>query len=77
VYRLNGYSELEDLGFDEYLTSNGVIVVEWAEKIAQLIPDESIFINFEYVEENSRKMIITGLKNKLIELAIDRKMEVS
>lgn len=76
VYRLNGYSELEDLGFDEYLTSNGVIVVEWAEKIAQLIPDESIFINFEYVAENSRKIVIQGLRSRLSELGINKKLEV-
>ena len=76
VYRLNGYSELEDLGYDEYLASDGVVVIEWAEKIAKQIPDDSIFINFEYVDENSRKMIIRGLKSRLSEL-IDKKMEVA
>jgi tRNA threonylcarbamoyladenosine biosynthesis protein TsaE len=77
VYRLCGYSELEDLGYEEYLASDGVVVIEWAEKIAKLIPRDSIFINFEYVDENSRKMIIRGLKSRISELAIDKKMEVS
>ena len=76
VYRLNNYLELEDLGYDEYLSGDGVVVIEWAEKIANHIPPDSIFINFEYVDENSRKMIIRGLKNRLSEL-IDKKMEVS
>ncbi len=75
VYRLSSYSELEDLGFDEYLEDDGVVVIEWAEKIAELIPPDSIFINFEYFDENSRKMIIRGLKSRLNEL-IDKKMEV-
>jgi len=76
VYRLNNYSELEDLGYEEYLSGDGVIVIEWAEKIAKLIPGDSIFINFEYVDENSRKMIIRGSKRRLREL-IDKKMEGS
>jgi len=76
VYRLNGYSEFEDLGYEEYFAGDGVVVIEWAEKIAKLIPRDSIFINFEYVDENSRKMIIRGLKSRLNELVIDKKMEV-
>ena len=77
VYRLSGYSELEDLGYEEYFAGNGVVVVEWADKIDKIIPRDSIFINFEYVDENSRKMIIRGLKSRLNELAVDKKMEVS
>lgn len=76
VYRLNGYSELEDLGYEEYLSGDGVVVIEWAEKISKQIPSDSIFINFEYLDENSRKMIIRGLKSRLSEL-IDKKMEAS
>jgi tRNA threonylcarbamoyladenosine biosynthesis protein TsaE len=77
VYRLSSYSELEDLGYEEYFAGDGVVVIEWAEKIAKLIPRDSIFINFEYVDENSRKMIIRGLTSRLNELAIDKKMEAS
>ena len=76
VYRLSGYSELEDLGYEEYFAGNGVVVVEWADKIDKIIPRDSIFINFEYVDENRRKMIVRGLKSRLSELAIDKKMEV-
>ena len=73
---MNGYSELEDLGYDEYLSGDGVVVIEWAEKISKQIPGDSIFINFEYVDENSRKIIIRGLKSRLSELT-DKKMEVA
>ena len=76
VYRLSGYSEFEDLGYEEYFAGDGVVVIEWAEKIAKIIPRDSIFINFEYVDENRRKMIVRGLKSRLSELAIDKKMEV-
>ena len=76
VYRLNGFSDLEDLGYEEYLSGDSVVVIEWAEKIAELIPPDSIFINFEHIDENGRKMIIRGLKSRINEL-IDIKMEVA
>ncbi len=69
VYRLNSYSEFEDLGYEEYFCANGVVVIEWAEKIIQILPDDAFFISFEYIDENRRKIIIQGLKDRLKELA--------
>jgi tRNA threonylcarbamoyladenosine biosynthesis protein TsaE len=76
VYRLNGYSEFEDLGYEEYFCSDGIVVIEWAEKIVKILPADTFFISFEYLNENKRKIIIKGPKSRLKELAIDTKMEV-
>ena len=77
VYRLNGYSEFEDLGYEEYFCGKGIVVIEWAEKIVQVLPANTFFISFEYLDENKRRIIIKGQERKLKELAIDTKMEVS
>ena len=77
VYRLNSYTEFEDLGYEEYFSGKGIVVIEWAEKIVQVLPANTIFISFGYIDENTRKIIIKGLKSRLKELAIDTKMEVS
>ena len=77
VYRLNSYTEFEDLGYEEYFCGKGIVVIEWAEKIVQVLPADTFFISFEYLDENRRKIIIKGPKSKLKELAIDTKMEVS
>jgi tRNA threonylcarbamoyladenosine biosynthesis protein TsaE len=76
VYRLNGYAEFEDLGYEEYFSGEGVVVIEWAEKVAQVLPRNTFFVNFEYVDENIRKIKIKGLKSRLKELAIDLETEV-
>jgi tRNA threonylcarbamoyladenosine biosynthesis protein TsaE len=73
VYRLNCYADLEDLGYEEYFAGKGVVVIEWAEKIAQIIPEAAIFINFEYIDENKRKITITGRQHRLKELSADTK----
>jgi tRNA threonylcarbamoyladenosine biosynthesis protein TsaE len=76
VYRLNSYSEFEDLGYEEYFCGKGVVVIEWAEKIVQVLPANTFFISFEYLDENKRRIVIKGQERKLRELAIDTKMEV-
>lgn len=76
LYRLNGYSEFEDLGYEEYFSSEGVVVIEWAEKIAEILPKSAFFIKFDYVDESSRKINIQGPKRRLKELARDIGMEV-
>jgi tRNA threonylcarbamoyladenosine biosynthesis protein TsaE len=76
VYRLNSYSEFEDLGYEEYFCSDGIVVIEWAEKIVKILPADTFFISFEYLDENRRKIIIKAPKSRLKELAIDTKMEV-
>ena len=77
VYRLNSYSEFEDLGYEEYFCSDGIVVIEWAEKIVKILPADTFFISFEYLDENRRKIIIKAPESRLKELAIDIKMEVS
>jgi tRNA threonylcarbamoyladenosine biosynthesis protein TsaE len=75
IYRLTHYSEFEDLGYEEYFCGDGIVVIEWAEKIVQILPADTIFISFEYLDENRRRIIIKGQKNRLKEW-IDTKMEV-
>lgn len=54
-YRLNSESEIYDLCVDDYFFSNGISLIEWAEKCENLLPTERININLLYGEsENSR-----------------------
>jgi len=47
VYRLENVEELYDLGFDEYFYGNGVCIIEWAEKIEKMIPEDRIVIDIK------------------------------
>lgn len=48
VYRIGDIDEMYELGYEEYFYGQGVSVVEWADIIEELIPDEAIRINIEY-----------------------------
>lgn len=62
VYRLNG--NVEGLGIEEYFTKNGVVVIEWADTIKELLPKEKIVIKFKVIDENKRVLIITPYGKK-------------
>jgi tRNA threonylcarbamoyladenosine biosynthesis protein TsaE len=51
VYRLGGVEDLYDLGYEEYFFGNGITVVEWADKIEELLPKNTIRIEIEYGKE--------------------------
>lgn len=51
VYRIERAEEMEDLGYEEYFYGDGVTVVEWADNIKELWPDEYLEIRFNYAEE--------------------------
>ena len=38
VYRLNSFQEILDLGFEEYMDGGAIVLVEWGEAIAPLLP---------------------------------------
>lgn len=44
VYRLEDPTELEDLGYEELFYGDGVTVIEWADKVEELLPREHLRI---------------------------------
>ena len=61
VYRISESDEMLDIGFDEYLTGNGVSVIEWANIIEDILPydryEVEITKNLD-VHENYREISI-------------------
>ena len=57
VYRLDG--NVEGTGIEEYFTKGGVVVIEWADTIKDILPAERLDIKFKVVDENKRILILT------------------
>jgi len=51
LYRIDDPLEVWDLGIDEQLFDQGVCVVEWADKAADLFPEESCWIAMDYLND--------------------------
>lgn len=66
LYRTETAEDIRGLGIDEIIgNSNNIIVVEWAEKMKDFLPEKRIDIYFEYLDENKReiKFINNGTSN--------------
>ena len=58
LYRLTGQLEIDGLGLEEYFDAPGVVAVEWAERAAFLLPEETITVTFERLGPRSRRITI-------------------
>ena len=44
TYRIDDPQEMEEVGLDEYLFGRGVCLIEWAEQIAELLPESTVIV---------------------------------
>ena len=59
LYRLERQEELEDIGFDDFLSCpEAVTFVEWADKAKERIPRNSLWIHLEVTGPRSRSIVI-------------------
>ena len=61
VYRIEDIDEMIAVGYDEYIDSDGVCVIDWSEMIEELIPEDAIRITIERVsgdEDDLRKITV-------------------
>jgi len=61
LYRLSGFEEFASIGGYELLFGNGISVIEWSEKISEILPDNTISIDIRIQNDNSRLLKIEGL----------------
>ncbi|MBR1677507.1 MAG: tRNA (adenosine(37)-N6)-threonylcarbamoyltransferase complex ATPase subunit type 1 TsaE [Clostridia bacterium] len=57
-YRLSGGEDAEALGLTDYFYGNGICVIEWAENIADVLPDSVKVVKIEKLSENKRKITL-------------------
>lgn len=68
LYRLSSADELDDIGFEELIYGNGVSVIEWADKITEILPEDIITVEISHGDGennrflNSRTLTVKGNK---------------
>ncbi|MGN0633531.1 MAG: tRNA (adenosine(37)-N6)-threonylcarbamoyltransferase complex ATPase subunit type 1 TsaE [Oscillospiraceae bacterium] len=60
MYRITSAADLETTGFFDYMDGESVIAVEWSENIEDELPEGTIFIEIERVDDDTRIITITG-----------------
>jgi len=58
-YRLEDSRELEELGFNDIIKDkNNIVILEWADIVKDILPKETIFIDFEFIDKDKRKICL-------------------
>ena len=56
-YRINSLAEAFDMGYEEYFYSGDLCLVEWPEKVEQLLPDDTMVLQIEVIDPTTRRFI--------------------
>ena len=60
LYRLEQEEELEDIGFFDYISDpDGAVVIEWADKFVDSLPEDYILIEITRFEDNENKRLLS------------------
>ncbi|MCF0140782.1 MAG: tRNA (adenosine(37)-N6)-threonylcarbamoyltransferase complex ATPase subunit type 1 TsaE [Mogibacterium sp.] len=57
VYRLPDGESLLDIGGDEYFEAGGLCVIEWADIVLSVLPEDTILIKLEYTDKEGERII--------------------
>lgn len=60
-YRIKNLQEAYDIGYEEYFYSDHICLIEWPEKIAELLPDHYVKIAITALDENTRRLSISKI----------------
>ena len=61
AYRLRDAADFAALGADEYLSSSGVSLIEWADRVAELLPADHLRIEIAVTGESAREFRFRGM----------------
>lgn len=60
LYRVQSLKDLEDIGYEDFVSDSGICVIEWANKAKQLLPKEYLKVRMEIKGPHVRTMRLTG-----------------
>lgn len=59
AYRLEGPEEMENTGFDDYL-SDYIVLLEWPERVESIVPDDALWISIKITGKNHREIKLSS-----------------
>jgi len=67
-YRIKSQEELSDLGYEEYLFGQGIVIIEWADRLDGLLPPERLEVWVRKMNMMQREITVTGIGGRYIDL---------
>ncbi|MCM1517608.1 MAG: tRNA (adenosine(37)-N6)-threonylcarbamoyltransferase complex ATPase subunit type 1 TsaE [Pseudoflavonifractor sp.] len=58
LYRIESLEEAFDIGVEDYFDSGALCLLEWPERIADILPDDTVRVDIELLDDDSRRLTI-------------------
>lgn len=58
-YRLDNEEEAEEIGVEDYFYSGALCFIEWPERISNLLPDDTVEVDVNELEDGTRTVTLT------------------
>lgn len=55
-YRINKLEEAFDIGFEEFIESGNLCIIEWPEKIELILPSDTLRVKISVLKDGSREL---------------------
>ena len=68
VYRLGNVAEFISAGLEEYLYAGGVVVLEWADRWPEILPENSIRVELSIPNENERLIKFAAIHPRAVQI---------
>ncbi len=59
LYRLESLEEAFDIGVEDYFDSGALCLIEWPERIADILPDDTVRVDIKELPDGSRELTVT------------------
>ena len=60
LYRVEQAPELNELGVDEYVSGQGVTIIEWADRVPEIFVSECLWVSLDAINEETRKITLVA-----------------
>ncbi|MDE5946878.1 MAG: tRNA (adenosine(37)-N6)-threonylcarbamoyltransferase complex ATPase subunit type 1 TsaE [Oscillospiraceae bacterium] len=60
MYRIENSEDLEFTGYYDYPLKENIFAIEWSENIDDILPENTIYITINYIDDDTREIIIEG-----------------
>ena len=77
LYRLDDISDIVISGLYEYLYEDAVVIMEWADRWPEILPEYRLKVEISMINEFQREIILSGSHPRSIEIVGNFKQEVN
>ena len=60
LYRVEQAPELNELGVDEYVSGQGVTIIEWADRVPEIFVSECLWVSLDAINEETRSITLVA-----------------